>query len=47
MGTNLAGCVQMAPGRMKLDNHFAINVIMGNPRGEMEPQTVVNVVSIV
>ena len=42
---DLVTCVQMVPGRMKLDNHFATNVIMENLQGEKEPPAVGNVVS--
>ena len=42
---NLVNCVQMVPGRVKLDNHFVMNVIMGNLQGEKELPAVVNVVS--
>ena len=40
-------CVQMVAGRMKLDNHFATNVIMGNLQGEMALPAVASVVSSV
>ena len=42
---NLVNCVQMVPGRVKLDNHFVTSVIMGNLQGEKELPAVVNVVS--
>ena len=44
---DLVTCVQMVAGRMKLDNHFATNVIMGNLQGEKELSAVGNVVSII
>ena len=42
---DLVTCVQMAAGRMKLDNHIVTNVIMGNPQGEKELTVVGSVVS--
>ena len=42
---NLVTCVQMVAGRMKLDNHFVMTVIMGNLQGEKELPAVGNVVS--
>ena len=42
---NLVTCVQMVAGRMKLDNHFVMNVSgVISPR-EVELQMTVNVVS--
>ena len=45
MDMNLATCVQMVVGRMKLESHFVTNVIMVNQLGGKELPAVMNVVS--
>ena len=45
MDMDLVTSVQMAPGRMKLDNHFVMNVRGAFSPREVELRMTVNVVS--